>query len=246
LAEHDALAIDKAIDEISPAPTRDALARIEGTGRKLLALRSYLRAGGRLEQRWSWTDEEIAAFEGSPGQLALLAEISKVSRHFAKKNPSYTLYANTRVRSLDTQIKRWNTNRSVGEASSALGAALLEQFDDAATEKALKAERLDAWLRTYVPRKRAGLAAPGLSRHGQAHAIDFQVMQDGKIIASTDVTKIESLWLAGGWADKLAQSIAAAGPSFHGPLETPHEPWHYDYKPQDQPEIHRSAKDIPH
>ena len=43
----------------------EALARIECTGRKLLALRSYLRSSAHLTERWSWTEAQIAAYQGS-------------------------------------------------------------------------------------------------------------------------------------------------------------------------------------
>ena len=39
----------------------EALARIDGTGRRLLALRSYLRSRDHLAERWSWTQEQIHA-----------------------------------------------------------------------------------------------------------------------------------------------------------------------------------------
>ena len=44
------------------------LAQLDGSGRQLLALRSYLRSAPRLAERWSWTQEQIEAFEGSPEQ----------------------------------------------------------------------------------------------------------------------------------------------------------------------------------
>lgn len=45
------------------APT---LARLDGPGRQLLALRSYVRSAAHLDERWSWSQERIEAFEGSP------------------------------------------------------------------------------------------------------------------------------------------------------------------------------------
>src|SRR5688572_32243909 len=43
----------------------DTLARIPDLGRRLLALRSYLRAGSTLPARWSLSEEEIREFEPS-------------------------------------------------------------------------------------------------------------------------------------------------------------------------------------
>jgi hypothetical protein len=51
------------------------LTQLDGTGRRLLALRSYLRSAPHLAERWSWTQEQIDAFEGSPEQLDLQQEI---------------------------------------------------------------------------------------------------------------------------------------------------------------------------
>ena len=44
------------------------LAQLDGSGRQLLALRSYLRSAPHLAERWSWTQQQIEAFEGSPEQ----------------------------------------------------------------------------------------------------------------------------------------------------------------------------------
>ena len=46
----------------------ETLAQLDGTGRQMLALRSYLRSAAHLAERWSWTQEQIEAFEGSPEQ----------------------------------------------------------------------------------------------------------------------------------------------------------------------------------
>ena len=88
------------------------------------------------------------------------------------------------------------------------------------------------WIKSFRPSRRARLAAPGLSRHGRARAIDFQIKKDGEIIAGTSAGDIETSWRAEGWDEKLKASIEAAGPSFRGPLTSPDEPWHYDYEPK--------------
>src|SRR5688572_11453262 len=38
----------------------ETLAEIAGTGRQLLAVRSYVRSAAHLEERWSWNDAQIA------------------------------------------------------------------------------------------------------------------------------------------------------------------------------------------
>lgn len=217
------------LDELAPPPSNEALAQIPDLSRKLLALRSYVRIGSRLAERWSWTDEQIKAFEGSAEKQALLAEIDAVSAHFAEANPGYQIYVHGTVRSLDEQIRKWNSNASVGVAAAEVLESWTAAFGGAEQVDAGKARK---WLAAFRPSKRANLAAPGLTRHGRAHAIDFQVMKDGAIYAGANLKQVESLWSAEGWAAKLKNSIMAAGPSFTGPLTNPDEPWHYDYEPE--------------
>ncbi len=120
--------ISDLFNELAPPPANEALEQIPDLGRKLLALRSYVRAGSGLADRWSWTEEKIKAFQGSTEQQALLAEVAAVSAHFAEANPGYELYANTRVRSLDVQIGSWNRNESVGIEGAAILAAWTAEF----------------------------------------------------------------------------------------------------------------------
>lgn len=222
------------IEEAAPARSSEAINQIDGVDRKLLALRSYLRAGPSLDERWSWTKAEIDAFQGSPEQAALLAEVAAISEHFAARNPGYELYANTKVRSLDVQIARWNENVSVGSAALELFTSLSDQFPGIGSNGTINRAKLERWLRSYSSEQRASLAAPGLTRHGQGHAIDFQIMKNGTFVAPADTSLVATVWAANGWADKLAESIAAAGPSFDGPLASPNEPWHYDYRPENK------------
>lgn len=212
---------------LAPPPSAEALVQIQDTGRKLLALRSYLRAGAGLSQRWSWTAEEIRAFDGSPEQKALLAEIDAVKAHFKAANPGFEIYVHGTTRSLDEQIAKWNANESVGAAAAGMFAAYQAAFGQAAA--APDPKKLAQWLRSYQPPARANLAAPGMTLHGRASAIDFQVMKDGRIHAGANTKEVESVWRAEGWDQKLKASITAAGPSFIGPLANPDEPWHYDY-----------------
>lgn len=217
----------EALLALAPPPSGEALAKIADPGRKLLALRSYLRAGPALAERWSWSDAEIKAFEGSPQQKALLAEIDAVKAHFRTANPGFEIYVHGTIRSLDEQIAKWNGNESVGVAA----AEILSAFSAAFPEGKGDAKKQSLWLRGFQSSKRANLAAPGLTLHGRASAIDFQVMKDGKIHAGANGKEVESVWRAEGWDVKLKASMDAAGPSFKGPLTNPDEPWHYDYAP---------------
>ena len=221
--------LDAVLTALAPPPSGQALAQIPDPGRKLLALRSYLRSGAELSKRWSWTAEEIKAFEGSPEQKALLAEINAVKAHFKAANPGFEIYVHGTTRSLDEQIAKWNANGSVGVAAALMLAAYQAAFGEAGA--APDAGKLAQWLRSYQPPKRANLAAPGMTLHGRASAIDFQVMKDGRIHAGANTGEVESVWRAEGWDQKLKASMTAAGPSFVGPLANPDEPWHYDYSP---------------
>ena len=93
----------------APAPSGVALARIAGDGRKLLALRGYLRARG-LAERWSWSDAQIAAYAGSPERWHAQAAVARVQAVFADANPGFALHVNLQVRSLDEQLRKWNEN----------------------------------------------------------------------------------------------------------------------------------------
>ena len=220
--------LEAIFETLAESPAKDALLQIPDPGRRLLALRSYARFRAPLVTRWSWTADEIEAYQGSAEQEALLKEVGEVAAHFAEANPGFELNMNTKVRSLDEQIRKWNKNTSVGVAGEEIHSAWGEKSGSAAW----RAKQFWRWLKRFKPSARARLAAPGLSRHGRARAIDFQVKKDGKIIAGTSSADIETVWRAEKWDEKLKASIAAAGPSFKGPLVSPDEPWHYDYDPE--------------
>lgn len=223
---------EQIIAELAPPPSDQALNRIPDLGRRLLALRAYLRTGSRLASRWSWTDDEIKAFQASAEQQALLAEIAAISAHFAQANPGFEIYVNANVRSLDEQIRNWNNNESVGIAADEILSKWKGEFGpDAQSWDTLNPEKVSAWLSSFEGANRAAIAAPGLSFHGRAGAIDFQVKQNGTIIAGTSSKQVESAWRATKWDVKLKECILAAGPSFSGPLTSPDEPWHYEYHP---------------
>lgn len=215
-------------DPLVPA----ALARIDGTDRQLLALRSYLRNAPHLAERWSWTAGQIAAFAQSPGNQALQADIERVRQHFAQANPGYELWVNPEVRSLDTQLANWNSNESVSLAGAALSAAIRELLASPAVRamQAPDARRaVEQFLIAYTPTPPAALAAPGLSPHGQMRAIDFQIQKGDTIVAGPRTATIATEWDAAGWTAKLKEAVQAAGNRFTGPLESPREPWHYTY-----------------
>ena len=212
---------------------REALQRIDSKPRRLLAVRSYLRAGKDLTSRWSWSAEEIRAYESSLDYSDLLAEIAAVRARFETANPGYSLYANTIARSLDLQLQRWNSNASVGVIAERLQEAAVRELSAKsypATPDVRARLRFASFLREWRPvPSAASLAVPGLSPHGRSRAIDFQITQNGRIIAPTEVAKVRSVWERQGWADKLAAAMRDS--RFVGPLQSPNEPWHYEYAP---------------
>lgn len=209
----------------------DLLPRIEGLGGRLLALRSYVRSGDRLAERWSWTQEQIAAFEGSPEQQELQAEIGRVREVFERANPGYELFVNPQVRSLDIQLANWNRNESVAVASARLLQDAVAHLGAVDGDTATREASLAAFLKSYTPEPIPTVAAPGLSPHGQMRAIDFQVHRGAEIVAGPDTLTIVSQWDHGGWSAKLDSAVREASRKFIGPLASPREPWHYTYTP---------------
>jgi hypothetical protein len=212
-----------------------ALARMDGLGRQLLAARSYLRAGSTLDKRWSWTQQQIDAFAGSAAQMALDAEIARVRAAFERDNPGYSLFVNPQVRSLELQLQRWNKSASVAQA----GDRIMAQVTAAIREPgfpppgtAAGAARFRELLTRHTSQSIATIAAPGLSAHGRMSAVDFQVQHGNTIVAAADSTKVESVWIAQDWRDRLHSAVVSAGNRFTGPQAGPFEPWHYDYLPR--------------
>jgi hypothetical protein len=82
-------------------------------------------------------------------------------------------------------------------------------------------------------------ATPGLSDHGQSHAIDFKVYktEGGKTTEFLGANGSErDKWRASGCAAALAGAIAKLNARmsrtvFAGPLKNPDEPWHWVYSP---------------
>jgi hypothetical protein len=215
-----------------PEKVTEALHQIEGTPRRLLALRAYLRAGNELPSRWSWSADEIRAHTRSQEYRDLVAETQRVRERFEAQNPGYTLYANTEVRGLELQISRYNTNKSVGKVAVSLYQQAMAEIGKpvyGSPDQADAVQLFKQFLTGWRPASAAPLAAPGISRHGQLRAIDFQIMKDGKVVASTDTATVRRNWDEPGWTEKLQKAVA--GSRFRGPLQWPYEPWHYEYDP---------------
>jgi hypothetical protein len=211
-----------------------ALERIEGTGRQLLAARSYLRAGEGLAERWSWSDAEFVTWQNSPAQSALDAAVARVRAAFESANPGYTLHVNPEIRSLEIQLERWNTNESIAAAAFALretAATMIQAQGFPAPGSPLAHAAFGDFLRAFVPSPTPPLAAPGLSAHGQMRAVDFVITQGDRVVAGPQTAEIPAIWIGQGWAGRLNAAVLASGAPFTGPLRIPDEPWHYDYRP---------------
>lgn len=223
--------LDRQIGELARSQgtqIAQTVGRIDGTGRQLLALRSYLRVSDSIAARWSWTQDQIESYRQSAEYAQLLAEIERIRAKFEADNPGYQLYANTEVRSLDVQIERWNGNPTVGRVAGDLQQQACVKLASIASRQG----RLREFLKDWIPGEPPPLAAPGLSRHGRARAIDFQIHRGSEVIAGTDTRDVQGAWIAKGWARKLATAIESTSTKFVGPLKMPDEPWHFEYEPE--------------
>ena len=70
-----------------PPVAREALQRVGDPPRQLLAVRGYIHAGQQVTARWSWSAQEIRAYEASDEYRELLAEIDAVRDRFEAQNP---------------------------------------------------------------------------------------------------------------------------------------------------------------
>jgi hypothetical protein len=211
------------------------LERVEGLGRRLLAARSYLRAADSFDERWSWSQAEIERFENSPLQRALDTEVARVRAAFEAQNPGYTLWVNPQVRSVELQLQRYNDNATVTAAARQMLAHVRRQVSSPDAPRPESGAAARDWfaslLRSARPSPVPTLAAPGLSRHGRMQAVDFQVRQGDRTIAGPNSAQVASVWEKQGWGRRLARAVHATSDRFAGPLATPDEPWHYEYRP---------------
>ena len=207
----------------------DALALIQGSGRRLLALRAYLRAGDSLARRWSGTQAQLALYPATPEGKAAMADLDVILGVFSAANPGYGLRVNREPRSIEVQIRRWNENPSVGAVADALTASLDGQYRTGKAKP--NTDDIRRALMDWKPAAEAPLAAPGLSAHGQGRAFDFQVEKNGHVIAGPDAALARTRWDTAGWTVRLKLAVNSAGHHFSGPLDSPYEPWHYTYIP---------------
>ena len=227
--------LDQYVDAISrklDPRIQEALKKIDGGARRLLAVRGYLRAEHEVSSKWAWTEEEIVRYQDTDEYKRAVADVEKVTERFAELNPGYSLYVNTKVRSLEDQIKNWNSSGSVRAAGDDLLAATqkeLADYEENPSEGSLA--KFERFLEGYSPSPRPTVAVPGLSPHGQMRAFDFQVKQGDRIIAGTTTSTAKAEWDEAGWTARLGEAVKKSGGRFTGPLTSPQEPWHYTYQP---------------
>jgi hypothetical protein len=214
------------------AEEREALGRITEESRRLLALRGYLRAGGGALSRWAWSRGQIESYEKSEERAAAMLEVEKVKKEFETANPGYSLRVNTDVRSLDEQLSKWNETESVKRAGEELLTRAREEIAKSSYGESAPApdvRRFESFLRGSTTGTTPTLAVPGLSPHGQSRAFDFQVVRGSQLIAGASAS--DETWDKAGWTQKLQDAVRRASAKFAGPLTSPREPWHYDYRP---------------
>jgi hypothetical protein len=225
--------------------------------RRLLALRGYLRYPqlnrGGMEDNWAWTDEKEQTFNRSPQKTEFDGEVAKVKREFRKLKPGYYLTGEVKARSLETQIRLWNSNKPMKDIVSALNRSALREIartsgnrtnptliyaDDPA---AADIELFKTWLMQDGLAASPTNATPGLSDHGQAKAIDFSVWKKGETrkekgvtitekdtqVAGQESKTMQTVWKDPGFSDALKN--AAVGTKLVGPLLAPPEDWHYTF-----------------
>lgn len=210
---------------------QSAIAKIDGTPRRLLALKYYL---GRksVKGSWAWTNKEMAAYRRSAEFRQANAEVDKVISLFQRSYRGYQLRTTKLARSLEDQIGLWNKTKSVATASTALMKQTIKEmkapaYPDTATKQSIT--KFQALLKKQKIKTVPTVAVPGLSHHGQLRAYDFIIWQGEKILAGSDGASIRNQWVGGGWGNRLRQIVYTASSRFDGPLQSPNEPWHYTY-----------------
>jgi hypothetical protein len=214
-----------------PPKVQEALKMIADPPLELLALRRYVRKDDdkELDAQWVWSAEQIRKFEHSAEFKRTNVQIEKVKTAFEDLNDGYTLRSSP-IRDLKDQVSLWKGNDTVHTAAKGLKQYCLRAIVDYPDQPDLPAtKRFRSFLKGCEVDPEPTSAAPGLSDHGQMHAVDFVVVckRDGKIVAGTKSRDMKIRWDAAGWTEKLKDAVTQSGSLFIGPLAKPREPWHY-------------------
>lgn len=226
-----------------------ALRRIGVTPRRLLALKYYLGRLPEVDSIWAWTAEEARAYRKTEEYGHAIAEVTRVRNVFDSLYPGYSLKAPMEIRSLEAQLRNWNSVRSVAVVADSLFDSCMVMMADTTSPfgngGGIQAERFREFLVAWETPVAPTVAVPGLSQHGQLRAFDFRIYRRRRLIAGATAATIERAWDSSGWTAKLKAAVALASSHFYGPLQNPYEPWHYTYTPSAlQPEEPHGADSV--
>ena len=227
----------------------NALRRIPATPRRLLALKYYLGRLPEVDSIWAWTAAQARAYRTTDEYRQAIAEVTHVRHVFDSLYPGYTLLAPMEIRSLEAQLRNWNSVRSVAVVADSLFDSCIAMMADTTSpfgrsdtiHAALFGDFLAAWETPVAPT----VAVPGLSQHGQLRAFEFRNYRGRRLISGATAATIERAWDSSGWTAKLNAAITLASSRFVGPLPNPYEPWHYTYIPANPLQIEDVAKPEP-
>lgn len=219
-----------------------ALRRIPATPRRLLALKYYLGRLTEVDSIWAWTTQEARAYRNTDEYHQAIAEVTHVRHLFDSLYPGYSLAAPMEIRSLEAQLRNWNSVRSVAVVADSLFDSCMVMMADTLSRfgrsDSIHAELFSTFLEAWETPVAPTVAVPGLSQHGQLRAFDFRIYRGRRLVAGATAATIERAWDSSGWTAKLKAVITLASSRFQGPLQNPYEPWHYTYVPAEplQPE----------
>jgi hypothetical protein len=252
------------------AQAAEALKSIEDPDRRMAALWNYARYPKNKNQSiaagWVWSDQQIAAYKTSPEKRGADIAIQNVAQLFNSDKEMrakgagqavYSLHGDTDPRPFKVQMANWlrSDAHSVVNYGRGLYEHLLKEMnrcdfypiftDPLSVHDLMKFGKM---IENYMDASKMGLkspmfATPGLSDHGQSHAIDFKVFktENGKPtqFLGTD-SGLADNWRKEGCAAALARAVGvfngrSGRKVFDGPLTNPDEPWHWVYHPAPMP-----------
>jgi hypothetical protein len=224
----------KAITPTMAVQVQQTLPRIKDLKLQVMALRRYVRIGKSVTEKWTWTQEQYDDFNLTYAAVELKQSIEAVKAKFESDNLGYTLGTTSQFRPLDHQIENFCNSAEVSQAALILWIATSKEVDSyAKTIDAHAAGKFRQFLRNYQFNKdtEPSIAAPGISHHGRALAIDFVIYKNGRQVAGPSTKQIKSIWKDQGFDVKLNQAVKGSTNSFEPEhLPVPFEPWHYDIR----------------
>src|SRR3954468_18478049 len=109
IAEQRVLEYMSAVASDLPPRVQATLDRIPNMSRKLLAIKYYLqRSEEEIELKWAWSGKRADWYRKSAEYRQALIELEKARQMFAQMNPGYALEVRVEIRSLASQVGKWN------------------------------------------------------------------------------------------------------------------------------------------